>query len=177
MSLGMIRVPHQPIHSSQHRIMSAGTHHRAYSNASSIPSGSGMGNDISEISPAAQLRLLRTLVEVKLDREELADNSHLNMNAITEKLFRTTSDPDRCSCLLEALGTFLTQVIGVLAQISVSLTNGPHILDYTESYIKSVAENDDLSDISIVTFLDEKLALLRYEISIEVCGNRLSGLR
>ena len=140
--------------------MSAGTHHRAYSNASSLPSGNG--SNISEISPAAQLQLLRTLVEVKLAQEGLGDNSHLNMNAVTEELFQSTSDPDPCSCLLEALGTFLTQVMGVLSQISVSLTNGPHIADYTESYIKSVCENDDLSDTSVVTFLDKKLTLLGY---------------
>jgi hypothetical protein len=52
--------------------------------------------------------------------------------------------------------------MGVLSQISASLTNGPHISDYIESYIKSVTKDDDFSDTSVVTFLDQKLRLLQY---------------
>lgn len=143
-------------------MMSTSTHHRADSRTSSTPNATG--NDISEIGPAAQLHLLRALVDVKVARSDFSpdDISHLHMNAVTTDLFWSTSDPDPCSCLLEALGTFLTQVMGVLSQISVSLTNGPHISDYIESYIKSVSREDDFSDTSVVTFLDQKLRLLQY---------------
>ena len=143
-------------------MMSTSTHHRADSRTSSTSNATG--NDISEIGPAAQLHLLRALVDVKVARSDFSpdDISHLHMNAVTTDLFWSTSDPDPCSCLLEALGTFLTQVMGVLSQISVSLTNGPHISDYIESYIKSVSRDDDFSDTSVVTFLDRKLRLLQY---------------
>ncbi|KAK5199639.1 hypothetical protein LTR92_000180 [Exophiala xenobiotica] len=141
--------------------MSTPTHHRPDSSASSTPNPSG--NGISEIGSAVQLHLLRALVDVKLARSDTSpdDISHLHMNAVTTDLFWSSSDPDPCSCLLEDLGTFLTQVMGVLSQISASLTNGPHISDYIESYIKSVTKDDDFSDTSVVTFLDQKLRLLQ----------------
>lgn len=142
--------------------MSTTAHRQTDFHESSTPSTTG--NTISEIGPAAQLHLLRALVEVKLAWSDPPPNeiSHPHLNAATTDLFWSSSDPDPCSCLLESLGTFLTQVTGVLSQISVTLTNGPHISDYIESYIRSVSKDDDFSDTSVVTFLDQKLRLLQY---------------
>lgn len=143
--------------------MSEEKHRRTYSHASYSPNITG--NNISELGPAVQVQLLRALVEAKsASQSHVSSNSisHVHLDAATADLFWSSSESDPCSCLLEALGTFLTQVIGVLSQVAVSLTNGPHISDYIESYIKSVTEEDDLSDTSVVTFLDQKHHLLQY---------------
>lgn len=143
--------------------MSEETHRRTCFHASNSPNTTG--NNLSELGPAVQLQLLKALIEAKSASQShvLPDSiSHVHLNAATADLFWTSSESDPCSCLLEALGTFLTQVIGVLSQVAVSLTNGPHISDYVESYIKSVTKDDDFSDTSVVTFLDQKHHLLQY---------------
>jgi len=89
-----------------------------------------------------------------------ANNLHTQLNSLTDQLFCTTSDPNPRSCLLEALGTFLTEIVGVFSQFSISLTNGPHVFDYAENYIRTVIEANDLSDTSVVAHLDQKLSLL-----------------
>ena len=124
-------------------------------------SHSGVENPIFELNPAAQVHLLKTLIQVKQAwGGQQAQNAHLEMSSLTEELFWSTSSSDPRSCLLEALGTFLVQVMGVLSQLSVSLTNGPHIANYVESYIRSVSEDDDFADTTVVSFLDQKLSLL-----------------
>lgn len=125
---------------------------------------------ITELGPIAQLHLLRTLIQVKQAGYGQQDtNTQFEMDSLTEELFLSTSSPDPRSCLLEALGGFLIQVMGVLSQLSVSLTNGPHITSYVEDYIRSVSEPNDFSDTSIVSFLDQKLSLLVCVLSIAVC--------
>lgn len=126
-----------------------------------ISSPSVFGSTTSELNPAAQLHFLKSLVQVKVGQHDLADGVHAQMNTLTEKLFWISSDPDPRSCLLEALGTFLTQIIGVFSQLSVSLTAGPHVDAYAEGFIRSVAEENDYSDLSIVPFLEKKLSTLR----------------
>lgn len=131
----------------------------------SLDSGSqgGRENPLPELSPAAQLHFLQTLIQVKqTDHAQTGQDPHLAINSLTEELFWSTSSSHPRSCLLEALGTFLVQITGVLSQLSVSLTNGPHIAGYVESYIRSLSEDDDFSDTSVVPFLDQKLSLLVY---------------
>lgn len=131
------------------------------SDSGSNQSGNGHEPSISELDPAAQLHLLRTLIQVKQawhSQQKL--DPHLEMSSLTEELFWSTSSSEPRSCLLEALGTFLVQTMGVLSQLSLSLTSGPHIASYVESYVRSVSEDDDFADTSIVSFLDQKLSLL-----------------
>lgn len=128
-----------------------------------IASPSTLASTTSELNPAVQLQFLKSLIQVKVGQHDTAatDGVHVQMNNLTENLFWITSDHDPRSCLLEALGTFLTQIIGVFAQISVSLTEGPHVEAYAEDFIRSVAEENDYADLSIVPFIDEKLSTLR----------------
>jgi hypothetical protein len=115
----------------------------------------------AELSAAAQLHLLRTLVQVKQSWNEPADTVCPELDSLTQELFWTTADPDSNSCLFESLGTFLVQILGVLSQLSIGLTNGPHVERYHESYIRSVGEDNDFADVPAVSnFLDEKSALL-----------------
>ncbi|KIW12853.1 hypothetical protein PV08_08040 [Exophiala spinifera] len=135
---------------------------RTVSHASNSPKTTA--NNISELGAAVQLQLLKALAEAKSASQSHVSPdvvSHAHLDAATADLFWSSSESDPCSCLLEALGTFLTQVIGVLSQVAVSLTNGPHISDYIESYIKSVTKDDDFSDTSVVTFLHQKHHLLQ----------------
>lgn len=129
--------------------------------APAVTSPSTLGSTTLELNPAVQLHFLKSLIQVKVGQHETADGVHVQMNMLTEKLFWICSDPDPRSCLLEALGTFLTQIIGVFAQISASLTAGPHVDAYAEGFIRSVQEENDYSDLSIVPFLEQKLSMLR----------------
>ena len=120
-------------------------------------------SSIPELNPAAQLHFLQTLIQVKqAGYSQYTQDPHLEMSSLTEELFWSTSSSNPRSCLLEALGTFLVQTMGVLSQLSVSLTNGPHISGYVEDYIRSVCHEDDFSDTSVVSFLDQKLSLLMW---------------
>jgi len=129
----------------------------------SNPGNPPQGPAISELSPAAQAHLLKSLIQVK---QALAGRHDVepqpDMGPLTEEMFWSTSSPDPRSCLLEALGTFLVQIMGVLSQLSVSLTNGPHLAAYVEAYIRSVTADDDFSDDSVVSFLDKKISMLMY---------------
>ena len=136
-------------------------HGHAASQFGDSSSQSSRENSIPELSPAAQLHFLQTLIQVKqAGNSQHALDSHHTMNSLTEELFWSTSSSDPRCCLLEALGTFLVQIMGVLSQLSVSLTNGPHISGYVESYIRSVSAEDDFSDISVVSFLEQKVSSL-----------------
>lgn len=115
----------------------------------------------AELSVAAQLHLLRALVQVKQPWSETTAPLHHELDALTQALFWTSADPAPNSCLFESLGTFLVQVLGVLSQLSISLTNGPHMIHYHECYARSVGNHNDFADLPAVSaFLDMKSTLL-----------------
>lgn len=127
----------------------------------SAPEALNNGSMTSELQPFAQLQLLKALVEVKMNpRQPAGQPVAEQMDMLTTELFWTTPDPQICR--LENLGVFLTQILGVIAQLATSLAHGPHISTYTERYIREAAQRDDFTDMSIVTFLDTKHTLLKY---------------
>lgn len=137
------------------------THQHPYPQSSVSPKGSA--GTISELNPEAQLYLLRTLIRVKQPWPDPPNTLHPVMNALTEELFCTSSDPDPRSCLFESLGIFFIQILDVLSQLSISLTNGPHIAAYTHQYFNSIGFENDFSDLSVVSsYLDKRTSMLGY---------------
>jgi hypothetical protein len=114
----------------------------------------------AELTPLAQLRLLQTLIDIKQGLHQPQNfSSPEEMNQLSEELFWSATDPH--TCRIESLGGFLLQILGVLAQLATSLTNGPHISAYAETYIRTATQHDDFSDTSFITFLDARLSVLR----------------
>jgi hypothetical protein len=65
-------------------------------------------------------------------------------------------------CLLEDAGDLVTHLLQVLAGFASYLAHGPPSNYYVERQICDSAEEDGLSDLGIVDYLDDKHAGLKY---------------
>lgn len=66
------------------------------------------------------------------------------------------------TCVLEQLGDFITHVLSILTQLASSVVHGEHVQSYARKKLEELVVENDLSDMNVVDYLDDKHTALKW---------------
>ena len=65
-------------------------------------------------------------------------------------------------CLFTDMGEFLVRATNVLSRVAHGVVHGQHIDIYTEKKVREMREDDDLSDLNSLEYMNEKHTSLKF---------------
>ena len=66
------------------------------------------------------------------------------------------------ACVLEQLGNFITHILSILTQLASSVVHGEHVQSYACKKLEELVLENDLSDMNVVDYLDDKHTALKW---------------
>ena len=66
------------------------------------------------------------------------------------------------TCVLQQLGSFITHILSILAQLASSVVHGEHVQTYARKKLQELVLEHDLSDMNLVDYLDDKHTALKW---------------
>ena len=72
-------------------------------------------------------------------------------------------------CLLQDLGDFLTRTTTLLSQLAEKVVNGDEVMEYANNRIREMEEEQDLSELRQLDYMNDKHHTLKYAIKSPTC--------